>query len=209
MTALLPISAPMPIYEAMLALATASERQAILAGGPRELLDNDRMFGREADHDAAMSAFGAMKSILTRITACTDLCVTGIDPRAMPPRREPIDPSVVLYGLLMWEGPGGCMSKLLLAFLHPAVHIGDLRIEPTGQPSPTVQPVMSRSTRLTQGERIDDTSRLALMQGFIIDQADTPNAAARKAAVSEPYRHSTEDSTVKRLVRKFSRLTTR
>ena len=98
MTALLPISAPMPIYEGLLALATASERQAILAGGPRELARQYRMFPGKSDHAATMSAYDAMASILIRVTAGTDLCVTGIDPRAIPPRREPIDPSVILYG---------------------------------------------------------------------------------------------------------------
>ena len=67
-TTLLPITAPTPIYEAMLALATETERQIIIAGGPRELLDNNRMFGHEADHDAAMATFDAMKSILTSNT---------------------------------------------------------------------------------------------------------------------------------------------
>jgi hypothetical protein len=45
------------------------------------------------------------------------------------------------------------------------------------------------------------------MQAFI-DQGETPKAAARKAVAKEPYAHSTEDSTVTRLCRKFSRRAT-
>lgn len=101
MTALLPITTPAPIYEAMLVLATATERQIILAAGPRELLDNSRTFGGDPDHRAAIAAFEAMTSILTRVTSGTELCVTGIDPRAMPPRREPLEPFIVLHGLLL------------------------------------------------------------------------------------------------------------
>lgn len=100
------------------------------------------------------------------------------------------------------------MSKLLLAFLHPVIHIADLRIEPTGQPSATALLEMSRSTRRPPGERIDDTSRLTLMQWFI-DQGLAMKAAARRAAVADPYPHSAEDSTVTRLCRKFRLRATR
>jgi hypothetical protein len=196
------IASPMPVYEAMLQLATAQERQMILAGGPRERLDNNRLFGPPPEHEAALMAFKAMKAILMRITSGTDLCVTGIDPRMMPPHREVLDPALVRYGILIWEGPDGCISKLLLAFMHPVVHVADLRIEPTGQAAVVTQAAISRSTRLVGGERINDTSRLLLMQRFI-DEGDTPKAAARKAAVAVPYPHSTEQATVTRLCRKF------
>jgi hypothetical protein len=202
MTTLLPITTPTPIYDALLTLATASERQAILAAGPREWLGTYRRFPGNIHHAAAIAAYEAMASILTSVTSGTELCVTGIDPRAIPPRREPLDPSLLLYGGLEWIGPEGCMSMLVIGYIQPPLHITDLRIEPTSRPSATALPEMSHSTRLKPGERIDDTSRLALMQRFI-DQGDTPNGAARKAAEAEPYPHSREDSTVKRLTRKF------
>jgi hypothetical protein len=95
------------------------------------------------------------------------------------------------------------MSRLLLAFLHPVIHIGDLRIEPTGHASATVHLAeMSRSPRLPPGERIDDTLRLVLMQQYI-DEGLTPKPAARKAVAAEPYPYATEDSSVTRLCRKF------
>ena len=173
MTTLLPITTPTPVYEGMLALATTSEREIILAGGPRELLDDHRMFGYAADHDAAMAAFDAMKGILTRVTSGTELCVTGIDPRMMPPRRERLDPGSSCTAFSCGKGRSGCMSRLLLAFLYPVIHIGDLRIEPTGREPYRAPAKMSRSTRLKPGERIDDASRLILMQRFI-DQGETP-----------------------------------
>jgi hypothetical protein len=196
------ITAPTPVYEAMLALATDHEREVILAAGPREHLDSKRMFCRGEEHDAAIAAFGEMKSILRRVTSGVELCVTGIDPRMMPPRRESLDPDLVHHGVLVWTGPGGCMSRLLLTFLFPIIHIADLRIEPTGQPAAEVRPAMSRSRRLVGGERIDDSSRLSRMQRFI-DEGDRPKTAARKAAIAEPHPHSTEEATTSRLSRKF------
>jgi hypothetical protein len=202
MTALPPITAPTPIYEAMITLATVTERRIILAAGPREWLGTYRRFPGNLHHAATIAAYEAMASILTRVTSGTELCVTGIDPRAIPPRREPLDPSLLLHGGLEWIGPEGRMSKLVIGYIQPPLHITDLRIEPTTRASAPALPEMSRSTRLKQGERIDDTARLAFMQRFI-DQGDTPNGAARKAAEAEPYPHSTEGSTVKRLTRKF------
>jgi hypothetical protein len=125
-----PIINPIPIYEGLLALATEAERQVILASGPREWLDNNLVFGAPADHEAAAAAYDAIKAILSRITSGDQFCVTGIDPRGIPPTRTPLEPSLVLHGRLLWEGPGGCMSKLLVMFLEATLHIGDLRIEP-------------------------------------------------------------------------------
>jgi hypothetical protein len=114
MTTLLPITTPTPLYEGLLALATPSEREIILAAGPREWLDDYRRFEFHPFSVAAIAAYQAIASILTRVTSGTELCVTGIDPRATPPRRAPIDPSLLLHGYFQWIGPGGCMSKLVI-----------------------------------------------------------------------------------------------
>jgi hypothetical protein len=201
-TVLSSILAPMPIYEGLLAVATATERQIIVAAGPRELLDNNRMFGSDPDYRAAIAAYDAMTGILTRITSATELCITGIDPRAMPPRREPLDPAIVLHGILLWEGPEGCMSKLLLAFLHPVIHIADLRIEPTERRAAALLPVMSPPTRFSPTERIDDDTRLRRMQEHI-DEGVRPKSAARRVAAEMPNPPTSEDSVAARLVRKF------
>ena len=204
MTTLPQITEPMPIYDALLLLATAEERATIIDAGPREWLDDRRTFCGGAEHDAAMAAFEAIKAILARVTMTgSGLRVTGIDPRMMPPCRVTLDRDTVRLGTLRWESKEGYISKLMLMFLHPIIHLGDLRIEPTNDRTETRAPVkMSQSPKLDDGERLDDTERLILMQQFI-DQGMRPKTAARNAAVEKPYPHSTEDATVTRLCRKF------
>ena len=100
MATLLPITTPTPIYEGLVALRTPSEREIILAAGPREWLDDYRRFQLNPFSFAAIAAYQAIASILTRVTSAPELCVTGIDPRATPPRRAPLDPSLLLHGCL-------------------------------------------------------------------------------------------------------------
>src|ERR1019366_4611970 len=193
----------MPIYEGLLAAANASERDIILAAGPRQVLDDNLVFCNGPERDRAIAAADAIKSILNRITGGIELCVTGIDPRGIPPRREVLDPSLIQHGRLLWEGRDGFLSKLLLHYLNPVIHITDLRIEPTGHSAEPSQPVMPRSASLLPLERIDDTSRLRRMQE-LIDQGNPPKTSARKALAEEPYPYAEEESSVTRLVRKFN-----
>ena len=198
-----PITSPLPIYEALLRLATPAERDAILAGGPRKALDNNLVFGDEADHLAAQAAYKAMGRVISRVKQDPTLRFIGIDARVTPPRREPIEGEVVLTGRLMWQGPNGVESVLQLEWTHPTVRLIDVRVEPVVQPSVDVPPSMAPSARLSGSERIDDTERLRRMQRYIDEEGLPPKTAARRVAAEMPSPPTGEDSLVVRLARKF------
>lgn len=200
-----PITSPLPIYEALLQLATPAERDAIVAGGPRKALDHNLVFGEEADHLAAQAAYKAIEQVIARVKEDRTLRFTGLDARVTPPRREPIDGEVVLTGRLMWQGPNGVESVLQLEWTHPTVRLIDVRVEPIARPASDALPPMSPSARLSGAERIDDTERLRLMQRYIDADGLTPKTAARRVAAEMPNPPTGEDSLAVRLVRKFRR----
>jgi hypothetical protein len=197
-----PITKPMPIYDALLALATADEREAIINGGPKEHLYHVLAFGSPKESDAASAAYAAIKAVLSRIGADPHLLIRGIDSRMMPPKREIVDAEVVLTGRLMFEGDG-IEGKVQLEWLNPPIYIVGLRIEPVEQPL-AVPLVMKPSDRLPPGEVKDDTARLHRMQ-VELDNGLPPKAAARAAARAMPDPPTSEESLTSRLVRRFKK----
>ncbi len=196
------ITSPLSLYEGLLTLATPSERAAIINAGPRENLDNNLFFGTDETVESAHAAYDAIKAIVSRVSGDRTLRITGIDSRAMPPRREIVEAEVMLTGRLMWEGPSGVESKLQLEWTNPTGRIINLRVEPAEQPAMNVPLSMSPPGRLAPGERIDDTERLRRMQEFI-DTGLPPKTAARHVAVEMPSPPTGEASLTTRLVRKF------
>lgn len=197
------ITKPMPLYEGFLALATAAEHRAILAGGPRQHLDHKLVFFTDDDEQIRVeAAFAAIRSILLRIEADPSLGITGLDGRLGLPRREPIEAELVRAGRLMWEGREGERSALQLDHFGQTIRIIDLRIEPLCPPASLPSQAMTTSNRLRPGERKDDTDRLLLMQKYI-DDGRPPKTAARLVAAELPDRPTSEDSLTTRLMRKF------
>jgi hypothetical protein len=197
------ITAPVPIYKGLLVLASPSERETILKGGPREHLFNEATFLGER-HDDATAAYVAIKAILTRLVSDRSLRVTAIDERSIPPKREVIEGEVILTSRLSWTRRDGVESSLLFEWANAKATIINLRIEAVEQPQAGAPGSMSSSSRLGPGERIDDTERLALMQKLIHD-GHLAKTAARRAAADQPYPHCAEASTVSRLVKKFNK----
>jgi hypothetical protein len=197
------ISVPVSLYDGLLMIATPTERTTILAGGPRKRLDHAWAFAE--DHDEWMrvrAAHDAIQSVLLRMHFDPTLCITGIDSRVSPPKREVIENEVVRAGRLRWEGAEGQRSILHIKDLGPHARIIDLRIEPVRQLAHAPSSPPPASSGLRRGERRLDTDRLALMREHIA--AGHPRkTAARMAAAALPDPHTSEESLTSRLIRKF------
>jgi hypothetical protein len=197
---------PLPIYDGLLQLATNAERACLLAGGHRKLLDHNRVFEPDPAASAAEAAYKAINDILQRLSGNPSMQITGIDSRMMPPARTTVPVETVRTGRLMWEGPEGIRSCLILDWCNPTVHIIDLQIEPTNQQATAPLTTMSGPTHLAPGERMDDNERLLLMQKYISENNLLPKSAARRVAIEMPSPPTGEESLVTRLVRKFNKL---
>ncbi len=196
-----------PIYDAILELATPAERTIILAGGPRERLDNDRVFGGDVGWDAAEAAYAAIKAILTRIGQDRGLRFTGIDARVSPPSRQQIGADVISAGRLTWSGPGGVESVLQLEWASPMVRLIDLKVEPVetiqaGGLQRRSEP--QRPDNAMRGPRVDDGQRLAIMRKLVNEGLDRQPAAALALDECPCSRPGSFDSKIKRLMRKYA-----
>jgi hypothetical protein len=192
------------LYDAVLMLATPSEQTIIRAGEPREHLDMSRLGMGPTDADLASDAYAAIKGVIQRIGADPGLRITALDQRLGHAQRSPVEVEQVVRGRLTWSGPGGIDCTLRLEWASPAIVLASLMVEPVHK-APTAPIAMSRSSRLAAGERIDDMERLQRMQE-LIDEGRPPKTAARLAARELPHPRTTEESTTKRLTRKFAKL---
>jgi hypothetical protein len=199
-----PITHSVPIYEGLLALAAPEEREALIQSGVRQR-PRTPIYESDEDTKRANAGYRTVRVILARAVNDGTLRFTGIDPRATPPRRQNIEGEVVLTGRLRWSKRPGVESTLDLSWTNPSVVIVNLRIEPKEESRAESQAPMSPPKRLSPGERIDDSTRLHRMQE-IIDEGNQPKTAARRAAVEMPSPHTSEDSLVTRLMRKFKKL---
>jgi hypothetical protein len=197
-----PITTTMSLYDGLLALADAAERDAILAAGPRQSIDNNRVFVGGSEGERACAAYAAIKAILSRTQGDPTFRYTGIDSRSAPPTRAVILTELMLSGRLMWEGPHGERSKLQLNWLHPPIYIIDIYVEPVSHGTVAASLVLAKAPQLQPGERIDDTARLQRMQE-LIDTGLPTKTAARRTVIEMPSPPSGDDSVVTRLVRKF------
>ncbi|MCX7381595.1 MAG: hypothetical protein NT133_09315 [Alphaproteobacteria bacterium] len=119
----------MPIYDAILVLATDEERAVILAAGPRwELYDNSA-WADEPRYQAALAAYAMIKQVLIRIVENPELRFTGTN-RLRELSRGPLDSEDVVSGRLLWLRPDGRNSELFLDWTNPTIRIDNLQIEP-------------------------------------------------------------------------------
>jgi hypothetical protein len=198
------ITKAMPIYDAILALATDDERVEILAAGDRWELD-DKSWG--SDMDQATRALAVIKEVLARASERSDLRFTGIN-RALAMARGPVDAEDVVTGRLIWDRPDGRTSKLFLDSCTPTIRIDNLQVEPLSSVAIAAPPAIAKlPAEQLRRERIDDSARLAEMLKYY-QLPMLRQQAAKRVVQNMPGCRTTqqEDTIVKRLMRKFARL---
>lgn len=195
------LPAPTPIYDALLTLATPSEREAIIEGGEAAWLSPNLRYGNQRDR--ARRAYEAIGAIVERVIDDVSLKVTGIDTRQIPARRAEIDSALLRSGHLRWVDNGTVDSQLQFDWGgDDLIKITALLVEPDVVATTTTNFIMKRSPNLNGRERKDDTARLLRMQQMI-DSGMQPGTAAARVAAELPVKGTSDDSLIRRLTRKF------
>lgn len=197
------ISKSIPLDKAVLDLATETERAIISAGGDPEKFHT--YFDAATETELTEKARHAIRCIVVRIVESGHYRFTGIPFGTGAARRQYIEPELVLDGQIIWYDSGPNYAVLQFGILNGKETYGYLQLEPTTVAPHSAVASMPSGTapRLEAArERIDDSSRLALMRKYV-DARMLMTPAARRAAVEEPHRGTEEDATVKRLIRKY------